>query len=238
MSCFLTDDERWAAMQARDTAADGAFVFAVRTTGVYCRPSCPGRPLRRNVTFHDSPASARAAGFRACLRCKPDTAGAVTYAFADTVLGLALVAMGERGLKALLFGPSRAALAEDLAWRLPHAMRALDEAGLRPVIDKVRALVAGSAAADIPLDPAGGAFERAVWAALREIPAGRTASYGEIAGRIGRPGEAKAVAEACAANPIAVLTPCHRVVRADGSISGYRWGVWRKRALLRREQAA
>jgi AraC family transcriptional regulator, regulatory protein of adaptative response / methylated-DNA-[protein]-cysteine methyltransferase len=344
-----SDDERWAAVLRRDRAADGAFYYSVRTTGVYCRPSCPSRgALRANVAFHASCAEAEAAGFRPCLRCKPKLpplaerqaeavaracrlidaseaepdlaslaeacgmsrfhfhrifkahtgitpkayaaarrgervkrelgqAATVTeavyeagfnssgrfYAAAPAVLGMTpsrfrsggsgetirfavaqcslgaiLVAATATGICAILMGDDADQLVRDLQDRFPKA----ELSGAEPEFERTVALVIGFVEAprlglDLPLDVRGTAFQQRVWQALREIPAGQTVSYAELAERVGLPAGARAVAGACAANPVAVAIPCHRVVRNDGSISGYRWGVERKRALLLREGA-
>ncbi len=246
-SAFTTTAQRWAALAARDPAADGLFWYSVRTMGVYCRPSCPSRPARpENVAFHDTAAAAEAAGFRPCKRCRPDDGlprgrlapVAVAYAIGDSVLGPVLVAVSPAGICAILLGEDEAMLVADLQGRLPRARltRRPDLfAGWMPLVlayiaDPARGL-------DLPLDPRGTDFERRVWAALRDIPPGQTASYAEVAARIDAAGSARAVARACAANPIAVVIPCHRVLRGDGGLSGYRWGLDRKEALLAAEAA-
>lgn len=233
---YATDEDRWAAIEARDRNAEGAFVCAVRTTGVYCLPSCAGRPLRRNVAFYDTAEQARAAGFRACKRCRPDAPReTLRWATFETSLGLALIAVSDTGLRVVTLGEDEAALAADLARRAPKA-RLVKDAALAPT---VKALVDDPAKPlALPLDEQGSDLQRAVWTALRSIPAGRTASYAEVARAVGRPTAFRAVAQACGANPLAVVTPCHRVVAADGRLSGYRWGTERKRALLAREGAA
>jgi len=153
-------------------------------------------------------------------------------------MGAVLVAVSERGLCAVLFGDDPSALLADLRARFPHAQITEGNAETQTMLsDVVRMIEAPASKLDQPLDARGTPFQYLVWQALREIPAGTTVSYGSIAKRIGRPKEAKDVAEACAANPLAVVIPCHRVVKADGSISGYRWGVRRKRALLAHEAA-
>jgi len=342
-----TDDERWAAVQRRDRAADGQFYYGVRTTGVFCRPSCPSRPARReNVSFHASCEAARQAGFRACKRCRPEqsseqagphagvvracraieaaaelptldelariaglsrfhfhrqfkaatgvtprayaaarrservrdalrSGGSVTdalyaagynsnarfysdasgilgmtpstwraggqdteirFAIGQCTLGAILVAATDKGLCAILLGDDPDALARDLQDRFPQATLRGDD----PAIARTVALVVGFVEApaiglDLPLDIRGTAFQQRVWQALREIPVGRTASYADVARSLGMPGAVRAVAQACGANALAVAIPCHRVVRSDGSLSGYRWGVQRKQALLERE---
>ena len=237
---YDTDDARWAAMQGRDPAAEGAFFAAVRTTGIYCRPGCPARPLRRNVGFFDTAEGARAAGYRACRRCKPDEPReAMRFATARTDLCLVLAAVSDRGLCAVTLGDDAKAMAADLGRRFPKARLIEDAEGLAPILSRVAAVLAAPGAASaLPLDERGTELQQHVWRALRDIPAGRTASYAEVARRIGRPSAVRAVAQACGANPLAVLTPCHRVVRSDGGLSGYRWGVARKAALLEREARA
>jgi AraC family transcriptional regulator of adaptative response/methylated-DNA-[protein]-cysteine methyltransferase len=340
-------DPRWHAIVARDGQADGAFVYSVRTTGVYCRPSCAARsPRPENVAFHASAADARRAGFRACLRCRPDDEASATrqaemvaalcryietaddepsldqlaqraglssshlhrtfkavtgltpkafaqahrarrmraalasadtvtdaiygagynsggrfYAQADRVLGMTpttyraggaeteirfavgecslgaiLVAASTRGVCAILIGDDPDALARELQDRFPTAALVGGDAAFERLVAQVVGLVEAPARGlDLPLDVRGTAFQQRVWQALRDIPVGQTSSYADIADRIGAPNSVRAVAQACAANALAVAIPCHRVVRRDGGLSGYRWGVERKRALLQRE---
>ena len=334
-------DTAWAAFVARDRSFDGRFVGAVRTTGIYCKPSCPARhPLRENMAFYPDATAARAAGYRACLRCKPDevgrdriavaraiemietaeqapsldtVAGAVGYAphhfhrlfkratgvtpaayarslkstragdaltredrvadaiyeagysapsrfydhagkrlgmtpsawarggagvtirwaVADTSLGKLLVAATEKGLCRVSFdeGPL------ELARRFPAAEITEGGAALATLAARVVAEVETPGRdLDLPLDVQGTAFQEAIWQALRRIPPGETMSYGELAAAIGRPGAVRAAGTACGANIVAVVIPCHRVSRADGSIGGYAYGVERK-ALLRRREA-
>jgi AraC family transcriptional regulator of adaptative response/methylated-DNA-[protein]-cysteine methyltransferase len=342
-------DPRWAAVAARDRSADGRFVYSVRTTGVYCRPSCAARPARpENVAFHADGPAAQRAGFRPCKRCVPDGptlderhaaivadlcrlidaaeaplsldelaaharlsayhlhrlfrrvtgltpkayAGAqrahrvrceltrsdsVTdaiyaagyqsngrfYAEADAALGMTptryraggadaeiryaigvctlgaiLVGCSDRGVCAITLGDDPAALADELRRRFPRARLVGGDADFEQVVAQVVGLVEQPAQGiTLPLDVRGTAFQHRVWQALRELPVGATLSYGELAERIGAPKAVRAVAQACAANPVAVAIPCHRVVRGDGSLAGYRWGIERKRALLQREAA-
>ncbi|MBL8523723.1 MAG: bifunctional DNA-binding transcriptional regulator/O6-methylguanine-DNA methyltransferase Ada [Betaproteobacteria bacterium] len=343
-------DPRWAAVAARDAAADGTFFYSVKTTGVYCRPSCGARTARpENVAFHATAADAERAGFRPCKRCKPDgdsldarraavvaelcrfietsddiptldslaaRAGMSTfhlhrifksvtgvtpkayatahraarvrnelthgssvtnaiydagfnansrfYEQADGMLGMTpkdfraggantdirfaigqcslgaiLVAQSGRGVCAILMGDDAGQLARDLQDRFPRA----NLIGGDREFEKLVATVVGFVEApkiglDLPLDVRGTAFQQRVWQALRNIPVGETASYSDIAARIGSPKSVRAVAQACAANALAVAIPCHRVVRSDGGLSGYRWGVERKRELLEREAEA
>ncbi|MDC8758560.1 bifunctional DNA-binding transcriptional regulator/O6-methylguanine-DNA methyltransferase Ada [Janthinobacterium fluminis] len=346
-TAYASDAQRWAAVQQRDSGADGVFYYSVRSTGVYCRPSCAARPaLRRNVAFHASREEAEQAGFRPCLRCKPDqpplaerraaavaqacrlidaaeqapdldalaaavgmsrfhfhrifkaqtgitpkayaaarrgarvraelaqggsvtdavyaagynssgrfyagaagllgmsprafraggSGAAIRFAIGACDLGAILVAATERGICAILLGDDPDALARDLQDRFPRAELLGAEADFEQTVARVVALVeAPEIGLDLPLDVRGTAFQQRVWQALREIPAGRTVSYAELAALVGAPKGARAVAGACAANALAVAIPCHRVVRNDGSLSGYRWGVERKQALLARE---
>lgn len=163
----------------------------------------------------------------------------IHFAIGACSLGSILVARSERGVCAILLGDDPEALARDLQDRFRQARLIGGDAGFEALVAKVVGFVEAPALGlDLPLDLRGTAFQQRVWQALREIPAGRTASYAEIAKRIGAPKSARAVAQACAANKIAVAIPCHRVVRTDGALSGYRWGVERKRALLTRESAA
>ena len=162
----------------------------------------------------------------------------IRFAIGECSLGSILVARSERGVCAILMGDDPDALARDLQDRFPHARLIGGDAGFEELVAKVVGFVeAPSLGLDLPLDVRGTAFQLRVWQALREIPAGKTASYADIAKRIGAPKSVRAVAQACAANAIAVAIPCHRVVRIDGALSGYSWGVARKRALLERETA-
>ncbi len=344
-------DPRWPRVQARDASADGRFFYSVKTTGVYCRPSCAARPARpENVAFHASAVDAQAAGFRPCKRCKPDQPSLVeqhaakvtqacrlietsetvpsldalatqagisrfhfhrvfkaitgltpkTYAAAhrggvvrkelvrggssvtdaifeagygsngrfyarsnellgmtptafrdggantdirfavgECSLGSILVAESGRGICAILLGDDPDVLARDLQDRFPKARLVGGDAAFEQRVAQIVGFVeAPGTGLDLPLDVRGTAFQQRVWQALREIPVGKTASYADIAHRIDMPKAVRAVAQACGANAIAVAIPCHRVVRNDGALSGYRWGVERKRALLDREARA
>ena len=346
---FGRDEDRWAAVVHRDVRADNVFYYSVRTTGVYCRPSCAARLARReNVRFHDSTGAAEAAGFRPCKRCRPNerplaarraeaiakacrlieeaedtpdmdavsaaigmsrfhfqrvfktitglTPKAYTlahranrvreqlkrsatvtdaiyeagfnsngrfyatsdrmlgmkptdfreggsntdmrFAIGETSIGSVLVAATAKGVCAILFGDDPEALAEDLQGRFPRARLVGGDRSFEKWVAKVVGFVeAPRLGLDLPLDIRGTVFQRRVWKALQEIPIGSTASYSEVAKKVGAPHSARAVAQACASNRLAVAIPCHRVVRNDGGLSGYRWGVERKRALLRREGA-
>lgn len=163
----------------------------------------------------------------------------IRFAVGQCSLGAILVAATARGVCAIQFGDDPAALVRELQDRFPKARLEGGDAGFERLVAQVVGLVETPAhGLDLPLDVRGTAFQERVWQALRTIPAGSTASYAEIAGRIGNPKAVRAVARACAANPVAVAIPCHRVVRTDGALSGYRWGVERKRALLAREVPA
>lgn len=335
-------DAAWAAFSRRDRAFDGRFVGAVRTTGIYCKPSCPARhPKRENVRFYPTPEAARAAGFRACLRCRPDEVGrdrqavaeavrlldagadptlatlaarvgyaphhfqrlftratgvspaayararrtaaaasaleeepsvtdaiyaagysgpsrfyadaerlgmrpsvwarggagvTIRWTVAATSLGPLLVAATGRGLCRVAFEEDGAALAR----RFPRATVEPGGAALGELARRVVALVESperdpEGAWDLPLDVRGTAFQEAVWRALKAIPAGETRTYAELAALAGRPDAVRAAGTACGANPLAVVVPCHRAKRGDGTLGGYAYGLERKAALLARE---
>jgi AraC family transcriptional regulator of adaptative response/methylated-DNA-[protein]-cysteine methyltransferase len=343
----MTDSERWQTVLARQASADGQFVYAVRSTGIYCRPSCPSRrPTRSRVEFFDAPADAERAGYRACRRCHPrdhatdpwvekvrracvylanvegqpsltklarrlggspyhlhrnfkrllgvtprefadasrmnkvkrglkrgrDVTTAVLeagygsnsrfydgaleklgmtpsrykkggagmnirYAVFDSPLGKLLVAATDRGICAVSMGTSASDLQAGLAKEFPAASLTSDPRTLGPwAEDLVRQMSRPVPRLELPLDLRATAFQRQVWQALTNIPPGETRSYGEIAAAIGQPRAARAVARACATNPVALAIPCHRVVPATGGSGGYRWGTARKQALLARER--
>ncbi len=346
---YLTDRERWEAVIHRERKADDAFVYSVKTTGVYCRPSCPARLARRqNVAFHPTPKAAERAGFRACKRCKPNdpTAyseqaalvakacqlivdaeeplsldalaeaigmspwhfhrvfksmtgltpkayaaahrakrmheelshrGTVTsaiynagfnsngrfyaesnkrlgmkptefksggngatirFAVGECSLGSILVAASDLGICSIAMGNDPHTLVRDLQDRFPNAELIGGDKKFEQTVARVVAFVENpSAGLKLPLHVQGTAFQQRVWKALCEIPCGTTRTYSEIAQKLGQSGATRAVAGACAANTLAVAIPCHRVVRTDGSLSGYRWGVERKEKLLRVEGA-
>lgn len=339
------DDGRWAAVVHRTLDADGQFYYAVRSTGIYCRPTCPSkRPRRDNVIFFETAGQAEQAGFRACLRCHPrevnqhlqvvsqvrhllDTedspptltelgravgfsphhlqrlfkrvtglspkeyaaarrverlkaglragdnvttalynagfgsasalySGAnkhlgmspgayraggqgvtVRYTLAETPLGEMLLATTGSGICALWFGEAEG-LVTHLQREFPQALLVRNDPELVQYANAIFAYLHGDQRGlDLPLDVQGTAFQLRVWSALRAIPYGETRSYQEIARLIGASQSVRAVARACATNPVALLVPCHRVVRTNGEVSGYRWGVERKRALLDKERA-
>ena len=337
-------DYAWVAVLNRDRCCNGRFVYAVSSTRVYCRPSCPSRrPTRNHVTFFDSVQRAEAAGFRACLRCRPQSvAGSETeerverarryldehtdesvtlrrlaaqvglspfylqrtftnlvglspkvyqgakrmkrfaaslkqgesvtnatyeagfgsssrlyarvnedlgmtpsafrsggtgitlrYTTVLTAVGRMLVAVTERGIAAVSLGDTEAALVTSLHKDYPKAVLRRDTRGLEKHVYRFLKCFDGSAALDqLPLDVKATAFQRKVWQALQKIPRGQTRSYQEIARAIGQPTAARAVARACAGNPVAVAIPCHRAIRGNGHLAGYRWGLHRKKQLL------
>jgi AraC family transcriptional regulator of adaptative response/methylated-DNA-[protein]-cysteine methyltransferase len=340
----LNDTARWNAVIAHDRSADGLFVYAVQSTGVYCRPWCPSRrPRRDRVTFFETPAGAHAAGFRPCRRCRPDgepaadpwvekirracvylsnvdghpslaklaarlggspyhlqrnfrrlvgvtpreyadacrfrkvkrrlrsstdVTGAmfeagygsssrfyeraapklgmrpstyrrggagmdIRYTIVDSSLGRLLVASTVRGVCAVAMGSSDRELERALAQEYPAATIAADAGALAKWTKSILAHLAGrQPRLDLPLDVQATAFQWQVWQALAAIPYGHTRTYGDIAAAIGRPRAVRAVARACATNPVALAIPCHRVVSAGGESGGYRWGAARKAALL------
>lgn len=299
-------NDRWTALRARDQTADGHFFYSVRSTGVYCYPSCSSLPpLLENVAFHDTRQQAEATGFRPCKRCRPDLppraeheallvaqacrmiegmdsmlsltelakavgssphhfhrlfkrvtgvtpksygdayrAGGrgetIQYSVEQCSLGYVLVGMSSRGVCAILMGDNPESLVQDLGERFPKADLEATKASLRDVLGRVVQLIDNPLRYNnksLPLDIRGTAFQQQVWNALRQIPAGETVSYAELAAKIGLPNGARAVASACAANSLAVAVPCHRVIAASGNISGYHWGVKRKKYLLEIERA-
>jgi len=336
---------KWQQVLARDARQDGRFVFAVRTTGIFCRPSCPSRrPRRDSVEFFAGPREAERAGYRACLRCKPtqiseqaqyvlrarqllDNAEGVvtlaqlskrvglspfhlqrlfkratglspreyqsarrmqhmkaglrkgddvttalyeagfgspsrlyenanqqlgmtpgtyrrggegmtiTFSITASPLGRMLVGATERGLCAVRFGESTTELERGLREEFHSAELHRDDTGLSRYVESLVASLGGqSTAIDLPLDIRATAFQIRVWERLRHIPRGQTRSYREIASEIGEPKAVRAVARACATNPVALALPCHRVVRSDGDLAGYRWGMERKKKLLEAER--
>ena len=249
MNSTITNDPRWRRMRKRDTNADGTFFYSVKTSGVYCLPSCKSRPANpENVAFHHSSEEARQAGFRPCKRCKPDQfeqqigkyamRETIQYTTRESSLGLTLVALSDKGVCAILMDDSVHALTTDLKARFPEAIVKHNDAALRETADAVCSFI------DQPkgrftekLDVRGTEFQRRVWEQLLRVPAGKTSSYAEVAMALGAPNAVRAVAGACAANALAVVIPCHRVVKSDGALSGYRWGVERKRRLLEAEGA-
>jgi len=337
----------WDAVAARDRAMDGVFFYAVLSTGIYCRPSCPSkRPRRENVVFFRARESAERAGFRPCKRCKPEAAHqadpnaqlvenvcryidthrdepvtlealgralgispfhlqrtfkaltgitprayadsrrlhsfkaglreghsvtrsmhdagygsssrlyerassqlgmtpgryrkqgsgvTIHYTIAPTPIGKMLLAATEQGICSIHFGDAAATLEHELRIEYPKAEIIRADGKLGGQVKALRAILDGESAVALPLDIQATAFQRRVWEALRAIPRGATKSYSKIAADIGQPKAARAVARACATNPVAVAIPCHRVVREDGDLGGYRWGLERKKKLLAME---
>ncbi len=241
-----TDDAMWAAIASRDAAFDGQFVCAVVTTGIFCRPSCSARtPLRQNVRFYSTCETAIAAGFRPCKRCRPTEASregeVIYYALRQTALGLMMMAATERGVCFVAFNEDGEMLLEQLKTEFPKADISVSEASESgPLNEWIAALDAHltqrTPRPDLPLDLRGTAFQMLVWRFLLSMEGGETLSYGKLAEAVGKPKATRAVASACGANTVAVLVPCHRIVREDGGLGGYRWGLERKRALLELER--
>ena len=205
-------------------------INAVITTGIYCREGCPAKPKPENVRHFESTEQARAAGFRACKRCRPD-AELIRYAVVPSRHGRLLAAATSRGVCAVTLGDRPAALERALRAEFPDAYIKADPA-LEPLAERIEA----GRADEVALDLRGTAFQRQVWQELRRIPAGQTRTYTDVANALGRPSAVRAVASACASNHVGLLVPCHRVLRRDGGLGGFRWGIERKRALLDAER--
>jgi AraC family transcriptional regulator of adaptative response/methylated-DNA-[protein]-cysteine methyltransferase len=343
----IQDEGLWEAVVARDASRNGTFVFGVRTTGIYCRPSCPARrPRRSHVAFFATPDAAEAAGFRACRRCHPRATASpraawarrvcrmiessperppslsrlavaagvgphhlqrafkqavglspkqyaealrlgrlrralrrgaaveeaaheagygspsraharatrafgmtpgdyrrggagmdLAYTIVDSPLGRLLVAATPKGVSAVYMADDDARLERELREEYPAARVRRDDGALAARVRPILAhLGGGRRGIDLPLDVEATAFQWRVWQALSRIPAGQTRTYSEVARSIGRPTATRAVARACATNPVSIVVPCHRVVGADGQLSGYRWGLERKKKLLETER--
>jgi AraC family transcriptional regulator of adaptative response/methylated-DNA-[protein]-cysteine methyltransferase len=340
------DARYWRAVLARDGQADGSFFFAVRSTSIYCRPSCPARrPLRTNTLFFQTRQEAEKEGYRPCRRCKPDTIPAsvlivkraaqvleneiddpvnvnclarkvgvrtdalrrafqqqtglnpkelaaalrlkrfkqllrsgssiadalyatgygsasrvyersdaqlgmtpatyqkggkgmrIKYTTAKSSLGEVLVAATERGVSAVYLGDATAKLAGELREEYPRAEIVAEKGGFSEWVEEIVARVEGNAPHhELPLDLQATAFQRRVWQELQRIPRGATRTYSQVAKALGKPSAVRAVARACATNPVSIVVPCHRVVRTDGNLAGYRWGISRKQTLLERER--
>jgi AraC family transcriptional regulator, regulatory protein of adaptative response / methylated-DNA-[protein]-cysteine methyltransferase len=341
-------DWRWRAVESKNREFDGAFYFAVQTTGIFCRPSCPSKVAKRqNVSFFITPADAERAGFRACMRCKPkeeyfpgaaaeliikafqilqademevttidelsrqldvspghlqktfktilgltpkeivdmmrienfktnvresdvttslyesgfgssrslyEKAGErlgmtpatykkggkdmnIDYTIVDSKLGKLMVARTEKGICSVSFGDNEAELKKELKSEFFAATIAENDATLKDAVTAIlKSLDGETAILNLPLDLRASAFQMRVWAELRRIPYGETRSYGQIAASLGTPKSFRAVARACATNPVALVNPCHRVISSDGKLSGYKWGIERKANLLKHEK--
>ena len=344
------EEQRWQAVMDRDSTLDGAFVFAVSSTGIFCRPSCPSRrPRRENVRFFDCAPEAEQAGYRACLRCRPQAvdgnpqsalvravcrhieqhieerltlgllakefrrspfhlqrtfkavlgvspkaymdacrlrqvkqnlqaghsvttslyaagygsssrlyertaaqlgmtpekyrrgavAAVVRYTTASSPLGRMLIAATDKGICAIQFADTDQELQQGLMREFPFAVRRRDDPAMESWKQNLARLIEGRETnPSLPLDIRATAFQRRVWECLQRIPRGETRSYSAVAKKIGMPKATRAVARACATNPVAIAIPCHRVVREDGEMGGYRWGIERKEQLLALEQQA
>ena len=341
-------DWRWRAVESKNREFDGAFYFAVQTTGIFCRPSCPSKVAKRqNVSFFITPAEAEKAGFRACMRCKPkeeyfpgppaelvikafqilrsgemdvptieelcgqlqvstghlqktfktilglspkeivdmmrienfktnvrdndvttslydsgfgssrslyEKAGErmgmtpatykkggkgmnIDYTIADSKLGKLMVARTEKGICSVSFGDDEGELKRELEGEFFSATIEKNDETLKDAVTAIlKSLDGEKAILNLPLDLRASAFQMRVWAELRRIPYGETRSYGPIAASLGKPKSFRAVARACATNPVALVNPCHRVISSDGKLSGYKWGIERKAELLKRER--
>ena len=217
-------------------------VIGVRTTRIYCRPECrPGRsPLPQNCIPFENAKAAREAGFRACKKCRPDEGPkeVLRYGRADTALGPLFAALSEKGVCAIyLCNEGDPEPLVRLRRDFPEAELVEDREAVAGILEKAAAhVVDGESIDDIPLDLRGTEFQRKVWDALRSIPRGTTTTYGELAKSLGlAPGTARAVGSACGTNPVSLIVPCHRVLRAGGGLGGYYWGLERKQAILEAE---
>ncbi len=346
---------RWQAVVDRDSSLDGAFVFAVSSTGIFCRPSCPAkRPRRENVQFFDQTLQAERAGYRACLRCRPKAvdgnpqsslvqaicryieqhvtdlhtkdrltlttlakefrlssfhlqrtfkavlgvspkayldacrlqhvkhnlqaghsvttalyaagygsssrlyertasqlgmtpekyrrgaiAAVVQYTVANSPLGRMLIAATDKGICSIQFADSDDQLQQGLMREFPFATRRRDDAAMTQYRERLTDIINNGqeTSPSLPLDIRATAFQRRVWEALQRIPRGETRSYSAVAKKIGMPKATRAVARACATNPVAIAIPCHRVIREDGDLGGYRWGIQRKQQLINLEKS-
>jgi AraC family transcriptional regulator of adaptative response/methylated-DNA-[protein]-cysteine methyltransferase len=197
---------------------------AVKTTKIYCRPECSARPNPQNVVSYASRAAAERDGYRACLRCRSDLGERLRYGFGRSPLGRAVVVAGEGGVTSVYFGD------EEPRSVFPGSLLVRDRS-----LDPVARGIADEP--HVELDLRGTPFQLEVWRKLLEIPRGETRTYTQLAAELGRPKAVRAVGTACGSNRIGVLVPCHRVIRTDGSLAGYRWGLERKRALLAAEGA-
>lgn len=223
------------AFHASDPAWDGRFVAAVRTTGIFCRPSCRVRkPLPKNVEYLADAATARAAGYRACLRCQPENATRVTLATLATPIGPMLAGATDDAIVLCDFA-ERPMIAAQLA-SVRRRIGPTSE-GSSPLLDRLAAQLGEYFAGtrrefDLPIEIPGSAFQERVWDELRRIPYGATISYRELAMRVDAPGAHRAVGRANGSNRVAVVVPCHRVVAAGGGLGGYGGGLDAKRHLI------
>lgn len=229
------------AFYAADPAWDGRFVAAVRTTGIYCLPSCRVRkPLPQHVAYLADAAAARAAGYRACLRCHPDAGATVRVRRIESPVGPLLIGATDEAVVLCDFAERPMIAAQQAAVRRRIGPT---EPGAAPLLDRLEAqlseyLARERRAFDLPLDAPGSAFQERVWTELRAIPYGTTVSYRELAARVSAPAASRAVGRANGSNRLAIIIPCHRVVAANGGLGGYGGGVAAKRYLLDLEASA
>jgi AraC family transcriptional regulator of adaptative response/methylated-DNA-[protein]-cysteine methyltransferase len=248
------NEQRWLEILARSNDADGTFVYAVHSTGIYCRPSCRARrPKRENIAFFNGSLEAQQAGFRPCLLCHPCKAAVqdsksdletfklarnrqVCYQLATSPLGYLLVASTDKGVCSVSLGDDEVSLKADFTQAYPNAKIQNNQENLAQWVKAILEYLKGQTSdIDIALDIKATAFQSLVWNALCDIPYGCTRSYREVAQMIGNHKAVRAVARACASNPVAIVIPCHRVIRHDGGLGGYRWGIERKQTLLQKE---
>jgi AraC family transcriptional regulator, regulatory protein of adaptative response / methylated-DNA-[protein]-cysteine methyltransferase len=208
-------------------------VFGVRTTRIYCVPRCSARPKPENIVPFPNAEVARAAGYRACKRCKPDEPlPTIRWAIAETTLGPMLIAATDKGICRLSFDEGEA----EVRARFPKADVIPADAAMKPwIVGAVQAVENPQAMPNLPLDLDGTPFQKAVWAELQRIPPSETRTYAQVAAAVGKPKAIRAAGTANGANRVAVLIPCHRVIGSDGTLHGYAYGLERKRELLRRE---
>ena len=223
------------AFYSSDPSWDGRFVAAVRTTGIFCRPSCRVRkPLPRNVEYLADAAAARAAGYRACLRCQPENATTVTLRTIDTTIGPMLAGATDRAIVLCDFA-ERPMIATQLASIRRRIGPTVE--GTSPMLDRLEAQLAEYFSGsrhdfDLPIEMPGSAFQERVWAELRRIPYGETISYRQLAERVGVANAYRAVGMANGSNRVPIVVPCHRVIAANGGLGGYGGGLAAKRRLL------
>ena len=245
----MTDDEKWEVFEKHDRLYDGVFFCAVKTTGIYCKPSCKARPLRKNMVFFESAEQAEAAGFRPCKRCRPDLFGcdAVQKDLVETAEYISSIKSPVGTLTVSSDSVSVTGLWLERQKYFANTLHTGAERRELPVFESIREWLAcyfsgKEPSFTPPLAPKGSPFRQNVWKILCEIPYGQVVTYGEIAQRLeqqtGKRQSAQAVGGAVGHNPVSIIIPCHRVVGADGSLTGYAGGVQTKLRLLRLEGAS